>query len=235
MGAVTTAAYGTDWSASMRRAEPADLEAWLAFAHDCCDVADAISLAAFRTDLDVREKSDGSFVTDADRAIEREIRGRLAARFPDHGIVGEEYGAAQSSTETRWLLDPIDGTHNFMRGVPIFGTLLAVERDGEIQVGVISAPAIGQRWFASRGQGAWASASRGQSPRRLGVSTIEDVGRSQLLYRAVTATSGAIPSSRRAPRRPWSSGTWARGTSRRRGSSSRKRAVGSPTSMASGR
>jgi histidinol-phosphatase len=186
MGRVTAATYGTDWSAALRRAEPADLEAWLAFAHECCDVADAISLAAFRTDLGIREKSDGSFVTDADQAIEREIRGRLADRFPAHGIVGEEYGVARSSTETRWLLDPIDGTHNFMRGVPIFGTLLAVERDGEIQVGVISAPAIGQRWFASRGQGAWASATHGQAPRRVRVSTIQDVGRSQLLYRAVT-------------------------------------------------
>ncbi len=183
---MTTAEYGSEWSASLRRADPAELETWLAFAHACCDLADSISLAAFRTDLDVREKSDGSFVTDADQAIERLIRARLAERFPGHAIVGEEYGSGAPTGDTRWLLDPIDGTHNFMRRMPMFGTLMAVERDGEIQVGMISAPALGQRWYASRGQGAWAVASTDAAPRRLRVSTIEAVAESQLLYRAVT-------------------------------------------------
>lgn len=178
--------YGPGWSASLRRADPPELEAWLTFAHDSCDVADAISLAAFRTDLDVREKSDGSFVTDADQAIERSIRARLAERFPGHGIVGEEYGSGAGTGDTRWLLDPIDGTHNFMRRVPMFATLIAVERDGEIQIGMISAPALGQRWYASRGQGAWTVTVADATPRRLRVSTIESVGESQLLYRAVT-------------------------------------------------
>ena len=178
--------FGPEWSASLRRRDPAELATWLDFALGCCDLADALALAAFRTELQVEAKQDGSFVTQADRAIELAIRERLADRFPDHGVVGEEYGTEAADASVRWLLDPIDGTHNFMRTVPLFGTLLAVECDGEIQAGVISAPALGQRWFASRGQGAWTVGGAGRDRRRLQVSTETTVGRSQMLFRSVT-------------------------------------------------
>ena len=85
----------------------------------------------------------------------------ITATYPDHGLVGEEYGTEAGSGSVRWYIDPIDGTHNFMRGVPLFGTLLAVEEDGEIVVGVMSAPAMGERWYARRGGGTWAVGSVG--------------------------------------------------------------------------
>jgi histidinol-phosphatase len=182
-------AFGPAWSAGLRRGTSVELERWLQFAHAACDEADRIAREAFETELDVHEKTDGSFVTEADRAIEQMVRARLADEFPDHGVVGEEYGISDAGAATRWLLDPIDGTHNFMRGVPLFGTLLAVERDGEVQAGVISAPALGRRWFASRGGGAWitsSSAIRPGAPRRLRVSTVDALGQSQILFRSVT-------------------------------------------------
>ena len=181
-------AYGPAWSASLRRATEAELTGWLSFAMDACDVADRIALDALgrRTELDVAAKADGSFVTEADRHIERQIRERLADRFPGDGVIGEELGTESAAAATRWYLDPIDGTHNFMRGVPLFGTLLAVERDGETQVGVVSAPALGRRWYASRGHGAWTVGGPAVRPRQLRVSTAADLPSAQMLFRSVT-------------------------------------------------
>lgn len=181
-------AYGPDWSASLRRGSEPELAEWLAFALDAADVADAIALDALvrRSELDVAAKADGSFVTEADQRIERELRERLADRYPDHGVVGEEFGTESGAASTRWYLDPIDGTHNFMRGVPLFGLLLAVERDGETQAGVVSAPALGRRWFASRGAGAWTVGGAAVPPRRLHVSAGRDLASAQLLFRSVT-------------------------------------------------
>ena len=110
-----------------------EMAAWLEVAMAACDEADAIALAGFRRrDVVVSRKPDRTFVTDVDRAIERLLRERVRAAFPGHGLVGEEYGVADGAADVRWYLDPIDGTHNFLRGVPVFGTLIAVERDGEI-------------------------------------------------------------------------------------------------------
>jgi histidinol-phosphatase len=180
-------AEGPAWSAGRARATPEELAAWLAFAHGICDETDPIALAAFRRDIAVERKADGSFVTAADREVERVIRERITTRYPDHGMVGEEYGETVRAARERWYIDPIDGTHNFMRGVPLFGTLLAVECDGEVQVGVISAPAIGQRWYASRGGGAWASGGpvNPDGPRRLSVSSVDRLDRSQVLFRSI--------------------------------------------------
>ena len=164
----------------------AERDRWLEFAHACCDLADDVSLASFRTGLASRAKTDGSFVTEADLEIERRVRRRLEERFHEHGIVGEEYGSATDGTSVQWLLDPIDGTHNFMRGIPLFATLLAAQRDGVAEVAVISAPGIGQRWFASRGGGAFAIDRGAEAPRRIHVSAERDLAKSQLLYRAVT-------------------------------------------------
>jgi histidinol-phosphatase len=177
---------------------PQELEDWLAFALACCDEADALALAHFRRDLVIETKPDRSFVTEADRTIERRLRERIAAAYPDHGLVGEEYGEQAGRGTVRWYIDPIDGTHNFMRGVPLFGTLLAAEADGELQVGVMSAPALGGRWFARRGGGAWAVGSIGSDagiPRRIGVSQVRAVGDAHLLYGSAQeiADSGAAP------------------------------------------
>jgi histidinol-phosphatase len=121
-------------------------------------------------------------VTQADTAIERAIRSRIAATHPDHGLVGEEYGTAAGDAATRWYVDPIDGTHNFMRGVPIFATLIAVERDGELQAAVISAPALRERWWARRGGGAWVRGSGDAAPRRIRVSRVAALADAQFFY-----------------------------------------------------
>ena len=172
--------FGPAWSASRARVPDATLRDWLAFAQDACDAADAAALAHFRRDIEVVRKPDRSFVTVADQAIEREIRSRIAAAYPGHGVVGEEYGTDSGAASTRWYIDPIYGTHNFIRGVPLFGTLLAVEQEGEIQVGVISAPAMRERWFAWRGGGAWSRGLDGE--RRLHVSGVTAVEDAQIVY-----------------------------------------------------
>jgi histidinol-phosphatase len=182
---VTTPAFGPAWSTSFRRGSEAELDRWLAFALELSDAADAMALAAFRRDMAISTKPDRTFVTETDRGIERLLRERIGDAFPDHGIVGEEYGSESADASVRWYLDPIDGTHNFMRGVPLFGTLIGIERDGELQVGTVSAPAIGSRWYARRGGGAWAvdtgRAGPG-APRAVQVSRVSAVPDMQLLY-----------------------------------------------------
>jgi histidinol-phosphatase len=186
--------YGSDWSAARRRGTDAELRAWLGVALAACDEADAIALTHFRRDLHVDTKPDRSFVTEADRAAERSIRERLTAAFPEHGLVGEEYGVEASDAPVRWYIDPIDGTHNFIRGVPVFGTLLAVERDGELQASVMSAPALRERWWAWRGGGAWVRHGDA-SPERIRASGIRDLASAQVLYgsSADLAASGLAP------------------------------------------
>ena len=177
-----TAGFGADWSSGLRRAPEAELDAWLALAHAACDEADGIARSVFRRDLQIKTKPDRTFVTQADTAIERAIRARILAAYPDHGLVGEEYGTEAGAAATRWYIDPIDGTHNFIRGVPLFGTLLAVERDGELQAAVLSAPALRERWWARRGGGAWARSADDPEPRRIRVSRIAALADSQILY-----------------------------------------------------
>jgi histidinol-phosphatase len=178
-------AYGVEWSGSLRKGPEAELDDWLRVALELADEADGMATAARPAELDIHAKPDGSFVTHVDQAIERHIRERLADRFPSHDVVGEEYEATGVGADVRWFVDPIDGTHNFMRGVPLYGTLLGVERDGELQVGVVSAPALGRRWWARRGGGAWARDGRGSIPRVAGVSSIGALGDAQVLYRSV--------------------------------------------------
>ena len=141
----------------------------LAFALELADLADSISLPRFRaSDLRVETKPDLTPVTDADRAVERALRERIAAARPNDVVVGEEEGAADGAV--RWILDPIDGTKNFSRGMPVWATLIALERDGELTVGVVSAPALGRRWWAERGAGAFADTGP------LHVSAIAEIG-----------------------------------------------------------
>ena len=176
------ATFGADWSAGLRLGSEAELDGWLDLAHAACDEADEIARRSFRRDLEISTKPDRTFVTQADTAIERAIRGRIAAAHPDHGLVGEEYGTQASQASVRWYIDPIDGTHNFIRGVPLFGTLLAVERDGELQAAVLSAPALHERWWARRGGGAWARGIDDVAPRQIRVSKVQSLADAQLLH-----------------------------------------------------
>jgi histidinol-phosphatase len=135
------------------------VDADLRFALSLADDADALTLARFRAaDLRVETKADLTPVTDADRAVERALRERVAAERHGEGVFGEEEG--DDGTATRWIVDPIDGTRNFSRGIPVWATLLALERDGELVLGVVSAPALGRRWWAARGAGAFANGER---------------------------------------------------------------------------
>jgi len=186
--------YGTDWSASLRRGTDTELRGWLDVALAACDEADTIARSHFRRDLQIDTKPDRSFVTQADTAIERMIRARLHDAFPDHGLVGEEYGTESGDASVRWYIDPIDGTHNFIRGIPLFGTLLAVERDGEMQAAVLSASALDERWWGWRGGGAWAR-NRGEPPRRIHVSGVTTLADAQILYGSARdlEASGRVP------------------------------------------
>jgi histidinol-phosphatase len=178
--------FGPEWSASFRRGSETEVRRWLDFALACADTADELALGYFRTKLEIDQKPDGSLVTQADKAIETMIRDRIADQFPGHGVVGEEFGRDASGADMRWYVDPIDGTHNFLRGIPLFGVLLAVERDGELQLGVMSAPALGQRWFAGRGLGAWTTGGPSdRSARRLRVSGIDSLEDSQIVFRSI--------------------------------------------------
>lgn len=140
--------------------EPLDLDADLELAFALVDAADAITMARFRArDLVVHTKPDRTPVTEADHAVEEALRTRLAAERPGDGIVGEEYGVTGAG-HRRWIVDPIDGTKSFLRGSPPWATLLALEHDGQLVLGVVSAPALGRRWWATRGGGAFANGER---------------------------------------------------------------------------
>ena len=142
----------------------------LELAFRLADAADAISLPQFRSGLVVETKPDLTPVTEADRSVESELRRILAEERPDDAIVGEEHGALGSGSR-RWILDPIDGTRNYSRGIPVWATLMALEADGVVRLGVVSAPALGHRWWAERGAGAFAD---GQRVHVSAISRIED-------------------------------------------------------------
>ncbi len=123
------------------------------------DAADALSLPSFRSGLAIETKPDLTPVTEADRAVESELRRILAEERPDDAILGEEEGAAGGGAR-RWFVDPIDGTRNYSRGIPVWATLIALESEGVVQLGVVSAPALARRWWAERGAGAFANGER---------------------------------------------------------------------------
>lgn len=156
----------------------------LALARELADAADAISSARFTAlDLVVTTKPDRTPVTDADQAVERAIRELLAEQRPNDGILGEEFGTAGSTTR-QWIIDPIDGTAGFLRGVPIWATLIALAVDGVPVVGVVSAPALGRRWWAAAGAGAWSSDARepNAAPTRLAVSGVTTLADASISY-----------------------------------------------------
>jgi histidinol-phosphatase len=154
-------------------ADPGDLALALALA----DAADALTLPRFRAaDLRVDRKPDRTPVTDADTAAEAALRALIAEHRPGDQVLGEEEGGELSADGRGWVLDPIDGTKNFSRGMPAWATLIALTVDGEPVVGVASAPALGRRWWAARGRGAWASDGLTADPRRISVSAVSDLG-----------------------------------------------------------
>ena len=190
--------FGSSWSAGLRRGSDSELRGWVDGALRWCDATDPIAMGHFRRDLVLERKPDRSFVTVADTSIERLLRDRIADAFPDHGVVGEEFGTEAEGASVRWYVDPIDGTHNFMRGIPLFGTLLAASRDGELQAAVISAPALRERWYAWRGGGAWSvrtEAASADEPRRIQVSRVSTLDDAQVLYASPTEVeaSGRAP------------------------------------------
>lgn len=146
----------------------------LELALDLAGRADAITTAAFaQADLVVETKADRTPVTEADRAVEQAIREVLAAERPADRVVGEEYGDTGSGPR-KWIVDPIDGTKNFVRRNPVWATLIALEEDGLITTGVVSAPALGRRWWASRGGGAWVDDGTVRPIRVSGVGDLAD-------------------------------------------------------------
>ncbi|HUP43911.1 MAG TPA: inositol monophosphatase family protein, partial [Thermoanaerobaculia bacterium] len=156
------------------------MHADLTLALSLADAADSVTMQYFRSaSLSVRTKSDQSPVSEADEAAEQAIRGILERERRDDGVVGEEFGTT-GTTARRWIIDPIDGTKNYVRGVPVFATLIALEEQGRITTGVVSAPAMKLRWWARRGEGAFGNGER------LRVSTIRDIGQSFVGYDSIT-------------------------------------------------
>lgn len=144
----------------------------LALAMRMADLADPISMARFRaSDLVIDTKPDATPVTEADRAVESALRAILESERPQDAILGEEFGTTGSADRT-WIIDPIDGTKNYLRGVPIWATLIALRDPAGICVGVVSSPAMGRRWWATRGSGAFTLDPGSSEPRRLRVSGV---------------------------------------------------------------
>jgi histidinol-phosphatase len=147
----------------------------VALALRLADAADAITTARFRAaDLRVERKPDRTPVTDADLAVEDAIRALLAESRPGDTVVGEERGGEVGAGRA-WLIDPIDGTKNFLRGVPAWASLIALLVDGKPVVGVASAPALGRRWWAGAGEGAFTTVGTGAAPQRISVSSVTDL------------------------------------------------------------
>ena len=148
---------------------PIDLQDDLALAHALADLADAITLNRYQAqDLVITNKPDNTPVTDADRAVETAIREALATHRQTDGLVGEEFGSDKGTSNRYWVIDPIDGTKNFMRGVPTWATLIAlvnVDSSGieEVVVGIASAPALARRWSAAKGLGAYVRFNSGSA------------------------------------------------------------------------
>jgi histidinol-phosphatase len=157
----------------------------LALALEMADAADALTLDRFGAlDLRVDTKPDLTPVTDADESAEELLRASLTAHRPDDSVFGEELGGTPAFTGRQWVLDPIDGTKNFVRGVPVWCTLIALLVDGTPVVGVVSAPALGRRWWAGAGEGAFTSF--GDAKRRISVSGVDDLASASLSFSDLT-------------------------------------------------
>jgi len=154
----------------------------LALAMQLADAADLIASSRYQSlDLLVTTKPDNTPVTDADRATETAIAEILSAKRPNDGLLGEEFGQSENIGARYWVIDPIDGTQNFMRGVPSWAILIALVEDGEVVVGVASAPALTRRWHAAQGLGAYV-AFNGGAPRKISVSKVSEIKNASITY-----------------------------------------------------
>lgn len=142
--------------------------------------AAASALALFDTDLQIEIKEDLSPVTKADREAEAILRESLTAAFPGDGFLGEEYGDQKGSTGYRWIIDPIDGTKNYIRGIPIWGTLLGLQFENDLVGGIVVAPALGQTWHGLRGEGAY------RNDKKIRVTDTPKLSQSHLFYSSLT-------------------------------------------------
>lgn len=167
---------------------PAD---WIPFLAELSDRADAIAMRYFRAaDLPIDRKPDRSLVTKADLEIEHAIRDHVAATRPELGVFGEEHGERLGDGEARVIVDPIDATANFARGIPVFACLLGIETAGEVVAGMVSAPALQRRWHAARGAGAW------EGTRRMRVSAVAELADAQVFHGSL-AGAEAVPGTER--------------------------------------
>lgn len=195
-GAVSPIDESLSSSASLRD----DLELALRLA----DAADAVAMARFdAADLRIDTKPDRTHVTEADLATERAIREILDAERPGDAILGEEYGTS-GDTARRWVIDPIDGTHNYMRGIPVWATLIALSVDGVPQVGVVSQPALGRRWWAATDHGAWTNGRDGEL-RRIHVSDVDDIAHASISFQSIEQWDDVdlVPTLERLTRAVW--------------------------------
>jgi histidinol-phosphatase len=157
----------------------------LRLAHVMADSVDAQTMARFRSlDLQVETKPDLTPVTDADKSAEEAIRSQLSRVRPRDAVLGEEYGSTGHGSR-RWIIDPIDGTKNFVRGVPVWATLIALVDDGQPVVGLVSAPALGKRWWAAQGTGAYMGKSLAAAT-RLRVSNVSQLSDASLSYSSLS-------------------------------------------------
>jgi histidinol-phosphatase len=153
----------------------------LRLAHVIADQADALTMSRFKaSDLVIETKPDLTPVSDADRACEELIRNQFKRTRPRDVVIGEEYGQTGHGTR-QWIVDPIDGTKNYVRGVPVWATLIALLDGRRPVLGVVSAPALGRRWWAALGTGAWTGRSL-SSAKRIGVSKVEELEDASLSY-----------------------------------------------------
>lgn len=157
----------------------------LRLAHVIADQVDGVTMDRFRAlDLMVETKPDTTPVTDADRQAEQIVRSQLSRTRPRDAVVGEEFGSTGHGAR-RWVIDPIDGTKNFVRGVPVWATLIALVEEDEVVVGLVSAPALGRRWWAAQGAGAYSGRSLSAAT-RLEVSRVERVSDASLSYSSLS-------------------------------------------------
>jgi histidinol-phosphatase len=157
----------------------------LALALALADASDELTMNHFRTTFAIRTKSDRTPVSEVDEAVERMLRARLAAERPGDAVVGEEFGTSpgitagtsgHTETARRWIVDPIDATKNYIRGIPVFATLIALEENGILIAGVVSAPALHRRWYAARSEGAFCNGDR------IRVSSAAEIEEAHLSY-----------------------------------------------------
>lgn len=159
----------------------------LAFALTLADRADAISLSRYHAlDLEITTKPDNSPVTDADKAVERAIIDAIATQYPTDGVVGEEFGTS-GSKDRYWVIDPIDGTKNFLRGVPTWATLIALIENKQVVASVVSCPALYRRWYATAGGGAFVlegviKGASNSPARKLAVSKVAAIKDASIAY-----------------------------------------------------